>query len=148
MAVTSPQTRFKRENTKINDMDLGQAIKILRQKQGLTQGQLAERCGMNDQTISDWETGKPLCESVRGDRVTLKALAFLPNSSRNTPFDAEGAPVRDALLIGDTEREDSEGKYGTHYIPLLSAEELIQEADRVLGGYRPPEEVLERYGIM
>ena len=50
---------------------------------------------------SDWETGKPLCESVRGDRVTLKALAFLPNSSRNTPFDAEGAPVRDALLIGD-----------------------------------------------
>ena len=54
---------------------------------------------------------------------------------------------RNALIVGDSEA-DSEGKYGTRYIPLLSAEELIQEADRVLEGYTPPEEVLERYGIM
>ena len=59
-------------------------------------------------------------------------------------FDAE----RNALIVGDDEDEDSEGKYGTRYIPLLSAEELVREADRVLEGYTPPEEVLERYGIM
>ena len=33
--------------------------------------------------------------------MTLQALASLPNSSRNGAFDAEGAPVRDALLIAD-----------------------------------------------
>ena len=59
-------------------------------------------------------------------------------------YDAE----RNALLVVDDEDEDSEGKYGTRYIPLLSAEELVREADRVLEGYTPPEEVLERYGIM
>ena len=59
-------------------------------------------------------------------------------------YDAE----RNALLVVDDEDEDSEEKYGTRYIPLLSPEELIQEADRVLEGYTPPEEVLERYGIM
>ena len=50
---------------------------------------------------SDCEAGKPLAPSFNGDRVTLRALAALPNSSRNGAFDAEGAPVRDALLIED-----------------------------------------------
>ena len=59
-------------------------------------------------------------------------------------YDAE----RDALLVVDKEDKDSEGKFGTRYIPILSAEQLVREADRVLGGYTPPEEVLERYGIM
>ncbi|MBR7058663.1 MAG: hypothetical protein IKI35_08030, partial [Stomatobaculum sp.] len=58
-------------------------------------------------------------------------------------FDTE----RNALIVFDDE-EDIEEKFGTRYIPILSPEELIQEADRVLEGYRPPEEVLERYGIM
>lgn len=39
-------------------MDIGIAIKTLRLKQGLTQGQLAEKCGMSDQGISNIETGK------------------------------------------------------------------------------------------
>ena len=39
-------------------MDLGIAIKTFRVKQGLTQMQLAERCGISDQTISNIETGK------------------------------------------------------------------------------------------
>ena len=59
-------------------------------------------------------------------------------------YDAE----RNALLVVDDEDEDSEEKYGTRYIPLLSAEELIRETDQLLEGYTPPEEVLERYGIM
>ena len=39
-------------------MDLGIAIKSLRQKQGLSQAQLADRCGVNLNTVSTWETGK------------------------------------------------------------------------------------------
>ena len=54
-------------------MDLGRAIKMLRVKQGLTQEQLAERCGVNNYTVSTWETGKvwppkgtaeKICESL------------------------------------------------------------------------------------
>ena len=64
-------------------------------------------------------------------------------SWRVIDFDAE----RNALIVSDDE-EDSEGKYGTRYIPLLSAEELLRETDRLLEGYTPPEEVLTQYGIM
>lgn len=39
-------------------MDLGQAIRILRVKQGLTQGQLADRCGMSTNAICYIETGR------------------------------------------------------------------------------------------
>lgn len=41
-------------------MDIGQAIKNLRLKMGLTQVQLAERCGFSDQGISNIELGKAL----------------------------------------------------------------------------------------
>ena len=39
-------------------MDLGQAIKTLRQSQGLSQAQLADRCGVTVNAVSSWETGK------------------------------------------------------------------------------------------
>ena len=39
-------------------MDIGIAIKTLRQKQGMTQMQLAELCGISFQAISNIETGK------------------------------------------------------------------------------------------
>ena len=58
-------------------------------------------------------------------------------------FDTE----RNALIVFDDE-EDIEEKFVTSYVPLLSAEELIQEADRLLEGYTPSEEVLTQYGIM
>ena len=58
-------------------------------------------------------------------------------------FDTE----RNALIVFDDE-EDIEEKFVTRYVPLLSAEELIQEADRLLEGYTPSEEVLTQYGIM
>ena len=49
---------------------------------------------------SDWEIGQPIAE-CSGDRVTLTALRALPNSSKNAAFDAEGAPVRDTVLLED-----------------------------------------------
>ena len=51
--------------------------------------------------MSDWTLGEPIASDVRGDRVTVEALRALPNSSRNRAFDAEGAPIRDTVMIRD-----------------------------------------------
>ena len=49
--------------------------------------------------FSDWELGKPVADGIRGDRVTMKAVRELPNSSRNRVYDGEGAPIRDVTLL-------------------------------------------------
>ena len=49
--------------------------------------------------ISDWEIGKPIADQYTGDKVTVRALRELPNSSSNGAYDREGAPVRDLLLM-------------------------------------------------
>lgn len=49
--------------------------------------------------ISNWEIGKPIAEQFSGDKVTVRALKELPNSSSNAAYDAEGAPVRDLLIM-------------------------------------------------
>ena len=38
-------------------MDIGNKIKLLRQKIGVTQEQLGEKVGVSAQSISKWETG-------------------------------------------------------------------------------------------
>ena len=45
--------------------------------------------------MSDWKTG----DTVAPENLTLRAVRILPNSSWNTPYDEEGAPVRDLTLI-------------------------------------------------
>lgn len=49
--------------------------------------------------MSDWQIGKPIAEEIRGDRVTVRAVRTLPNSSRNRLCDPEGAPIRDVTLV-------------------------------------------------
>ena len=51
--------------------------------------------------ISDWEIGKPVAEDVKGDRVTVRVLPELPNSSMNMPVDREGSVVYERELIRD-----------------------------------------------
>lgn len=41
----------------MNNYITGNAIKILREKQKLTQSQLAEKLCVSDKTVSKWETG-------------------------------------------------------------------------------------------
>ena len=48
---------------------------------------------------SDWEIGKPIAEDAKGDRVTLHSVPFLPNSSENSAFDAEGATIHETLMM-------------------------------------------------
>lgn len=45
--------------------------------------------------MSDWKTG----ETVAPENLTVRAVKTLPNSSGNTAWDAEGAPIRDLTLI-------------------------------------------------
>ena len=52
--------------------------------------------------MSDWELGKPIAEDIRGDRVTISAVRELKNSSENLAFDADGAPIRDAVLLRES----------------------------------------------
>lgn len=45
--------------------------------------------------MSDWKIG----ETVGPENMTIRAVRTLPNSSWNTPYDDEGAPIRDLTLI-------------------------------------------------
>lgn len=45
--------------------------------------------------MSDWKIG----DAVAPESLTLQAVRTLPNSSWNTPYDEEGAPIRDLTLI-------------------------------------------------
>ena len=45
--------------------------------------------------MSDWKIG----DAVAPENMTVEAVKTLPNSSKNTAWDAEGAPIRDLTLI-------------------------------------------------
>ena len=51
--------------------------------------------------FSDWQPGVPIAEDVRGDKVSVRTLRSLPNSSANARHDAEGSRVRETLLMED-----------------------------------------------
>ena len=45
--------------------------------------------------MSDWKIG----DTVAPENMTVQAVKTLPNSSKNTAWDSEGAPIRDLTLI-------------------------------------------------
>ena len=49
--------------------------------------------------LSDWKPGKTVAEYTTGDRITLKAVSTLQNSSEDYPIDKEGAVIHDRTLI-------------------------------------------------
>ncbi len=51
--------------------------------------------------FSDWEIGKEILEGAQGDKITIKALKELPNSSRNSAVDSEGALYHDMDIMVD-----------------------------------------------
>ncbi len=54
---------------------------------------------MKYRKISNWEIGTPIAENVRGDKMTVKVLRTLKNSSANRAYDREGARIRDLILL-------------------------------------------------
>ena len=49
--------------------------------------------------LSDWTPGKEVAEYAGGDRISLKAVSSLANSSADYPIDTEGAEIRDRFLV-------------------------------------------------
>ena len=49
--------------------------------------------------ISPWKAGESICRAFTGDAPTLCAVRTLDNSSANRRYDAEGAPVRDVVMM-------------------------------------------------
>jgi transcriptional regulator with XRE-family HTH domain len=70
-------------------MDIGEAIKTLRLKQGMTQLQLAEKCFVSTNAVSSWETGK----------------AYPPKGAMERICMALGIPTS-YLLLASIEEED------------------------------------------
>ncbi len=64
---------------------------------------------------SDWEKGKSICADAKGDKITIKALKELPNSSMNMPVDSEGAEIRDMYIIKDNVPENYWGNVQFRY---------------------------------
>ena len=72
--------------------------------------------------MSDWQVGTPIAEDIRGDRVTVRALRHLDNSSANRRWDAEGAPIRDAVLMeADVPKEITGSRMFSCYLGLENA---------------------------
>lgn len=49
--------------------------------------------------ISDYKIGEAIFNDSVGDKITLTAVASLPNSSKNAPYDEDGNPLSDRVLI-------------------------------------------------
>ncbi|MBQ8160690.1 MAG: TldD/PmbA family protein [Clostridia bacterium] len=68
---------------------------------------------------SDWTPGKMVMENEKGEKLTMKAVPMLPNSSRNTRYDREGAPIREMVLIeNNTVRNNWGSRQQSQYIGL------------------------------
>ena len=90
--------------------------------------------------LSDWQLGTPIDTEIRGDRVTIEALRALPNSSRNRAFDAEGAPIRDTVMLrGDVPEHYLGGRMFSSYMGLTDS--FIPGNFAVSGGTRSESEL-------
>ena len=69
--------------------------------------------------FSSFQIGKPLSESFRGDRITLRSVRELEGSPSNFACDEEGAPVLDAILMENgTPRKFIGGRMFSQYLGL------------------------------
>lgn len=59
--------------------------------------------------LSDWTKGKAIAETMRGDRLTMRSVSALNNSSADYPIDEEGAVISDRTLIREGVAENHWG---------------------------------------
>ena len=85
--------------------------------------------GMVYRGISDWKPG----DTVAPPTLTLQAVKFLPNSSRNAAYDVEGAPIRDLTLIDNGVAKSYWGS--RQFSQYLKVEDSFQASNfKVTGG--------------
>ncbi len=91
---------------------------------------------------SDWSIGTPIAPDMTGDRLTVRAVTSLPNSSDDLPFDPEGAPRRDMVIIRNNVPENFYGsRQFSQYLGLGNS--FIPGNFTVEGGTASREEILE-----
>lgn len=90
--------------------------------------------------MSDWEPGKPVCTDFQGDRLTLRTLRTIPNSSANRRYDAEGAPVKNVTLIENGVAKNILGN--RMYASYLGLEDAFIPANFAVSGGSYSEEEL------
>ncbi|MBO4235464.1 MAG: TldD/PmbA family protein [Firmicutes bacterium] len=90
--------------------------------------------------FSDWEIGKPIADDVKGDKITITAVPMLPNSSRNYPFDEEGAKIKEKVLIRDNIPENYwGGRQFSQYMGLEDSSNVYNY--KIEGGSKSAEEI-------
>ena len=78
--------------------------------------------------ISDWKPG----DAVGPENLTMEAVKFLPNSSKNAAFDPEGAPIRDLALIRRGKAENYWG--GRQFSQYLGLEDSFLASNFAVSG--------------
>lgn len=116
----------------MNNYVTGTTIKSLREKQNLTQGQLAENIGVTDKAVSKWETGKglpdisliePLANALNISVIELFAGEHVTN--RNVSSNMKRSKVYVCPICGNVIRTTGEAVISCCGItlPVLEAEE-------------------------
>ena len=84
-------------------MDVGQAIKTLRQKRNMTQTQLAEKCGMSTNAVCSLETGKSYPPKATVERLCkgfgISQALFQLSSIEISDFPEEKRTLYRAMLL-------------------------------------------------
>ena len=90
--------------------------------------------------LSDWTPGTAIAQNVTGDRLTMRAVASLANSSADFPIDEEGSAVTDRTLIRSGTAENLWGH--RQFCQYLGAEDgFIARNIVVEGGARSEAEL-------
>ncbi len=92
--------------------------------------------------LSDWTPGREIAENLTGDRITMRAVPSLENSSADYPIDEEGAPIRECTLIRGGAAETVWGH--RQFCRYLDTEDSFIVHNVVVEGGRRTEEELRR----
>ena len=92
--------------------------------------------------LSDWAPGKAMAENMRGDRITLKVVSSLQNSSQDYPIDKEGAAIQNRVLIRNGVVESLWGP--RQFSQYLGVEDSANAANFVVEGGACSEAELRR----
>ena len=92
--------------------------------------------------LSDWTEGKSIAEHATGDKVTIKAVSALHNSSSDYPIDDDGVAIQDRVLIRDGVVESVWGK--RQFNQYLGAQNCSNVANFVVEGGAHTEEEVRR----
>lgn len=90
--------------------------------------------------ITTWEIGTPISDDIKGDKVTLRVLPELANSSSNFLYDKEGARVRERFLMKDSIPENFWGsRQFSEYLGLKNSSQVYNV--EVTGGTKSAAEL-------